>query len=178
MRTEILPDGTVKTVYSPSRAMVAAYPSYGEWKDLLASRPTHATVVDGEVKLTCICCGTLCQPLNMSTIWIGGLVRLQQEEQVGGSAIDIRTVLRPITIKGLGCPACVDRYAAAVIKVGTENQRRAKVATLDAEIADLRSKLAHAKGEKVKGLFKVESPTERVAWIDMFEDGWRHATTD
>ena len=213
--TETLPDGTVRITYSPSPEFIDAYPSYGDWMNLLESRGVAATrtlmpeerraytlkypdrrvpetetktvdrlpivVEGGQIKVTCLGCGVAWDRMGMTNIRIGGLVRFPSEEETGPKEVTVKVKLKPISKTGLGCPACADKFMAEQIKVTRENEARAKLALLKSQLADMQSALAYHQEKDQPGFnhkafikrFKVTAPAPRVAWIDMFGEGWR-----
>lgn len=138
-------------------------PRYPQWKEFISTRPDHSVVIDGEVKSICVCCGIQFPYVPMRTkggdkiykIRVGCMVQMSQEDiDCLNRTCTVRTVRRPATKVGLGCPDCQTLYQKEVEKTEKENRIREELNTLRAQYAAL-----------TKG--KAETMSMLVPWIDM-----------
>jgi len=158
-RVEILENGMIVTTIFPSFAMMQK-PSYGDWLGFLYRRGAAVEFTDGRkadgsprrvievikertsgsaqvatlsndsITIPCICCGIEWDRMGMDKIRIGGFVRMPEEDQISSNEIIRRTVVKPVSKMGLGCPTCQDLFFKEVVRTTTENDARAEVCRL------------------------------------------------
>lgn len=183
MKTEILEDGTLRSVHRPH----AGIPFYGDWLDFLVKvgaahttmevdkrtgSPTRGQHVeratplnryqeqrsiiddDGSVKILCIGCGEPASMLDMSRIRVGGFVQMPIEEQIDPKEVHVKWRTQPIARMGLGCKLCQHNYTREVEAANIENK----------QIEDANAEILALPAAKRK-LFKMQK--ERTPFIDV-----------
>lgn len=170
---EELSDGSRLVTMHPSKWMLER-PTYGMWLKYLLSRDAAvrymdkgreniktittqpARMVDGQARVMCINCGLPWLQWDMNGITIGALVRIPEEEVTGPMEVTRKQVIKPVSKRGLGCPACQVVFQQEVKRVDVDNAIRRELATLQAQYAQLT-------GNPVK------LAAELKPWIDVFD---------
>lgn len=156
--TEVTEDGRTVT-HKPMSRSTRNLPTFGLWRWAMSGRPDHGEVTDQDnVLFTCIGCGIKLPALDMSTIRVGALVRMEAEEQVSRDEWVQYTKVMPAQRNGKGCPACVAKYLDELKTVAQYNAN-------EDEIYTLRLTLAKARGDNTP----IAIPKLRTAWVDISE---------
>ena len=104
----------IAVVYTPSPKPIP----YGVWKRYADTLPKGYALKD-TVKATCIHCEIETELSETYTIVVGAIVKYNTEEVVMNTAtydwdIEEKKVIRPATVKGIGCRGCYWQYTKAV----------------------------------------------------------------
>lgn len=149
--TEILESGITLLRQSPAKDK----PTFSDWADKLKARhlaheytyhgrrytstdEQYYQLIAGQARLLCIGCAVPWDKLHMDTVVIGGVVQIPSKAEPHPTLKDtliIRQMFVPVHKKGLGCPACVDRYQHIVRMTGIENEILRRVAKIEGKSA-------------------------------------------
>jgi hypothetical protein len=154
--TETTEDGRTIT-HKPMSRSTRNLPTFGLWRWVMSGRPDHGEVTtEDKVLFTCIGCGIKLPSMEMSTIRVGALVRMEAEEQVSRDEWVQFTKVLPAQRAGKGCPACVAKYLDELTIIAKFNSN-------EDEIYTLRLQLAKMRGDTTP----VAIPKPKTAWIDI-----------